>query len=323
MSNTIDEDPTAPMSVKRWRRFAMDRLYVNEPCGCPIGWLDLKTSERVIKLPSHADVFERAVAEWLAAHPDTSSALMSLRESPDDQKLPASEEFPPPPAKAELVPTKVVSSPNASDEPWTDLAENLPGQAVRARAIAEQREQPLLTWLARILGVHTDERGWRMGEKGEELVARQLDKLGDNWHVLHSVPVGENGSDIDHLVMGPAGVFSLNTKHHKKAAIWVAGNVFMVNGQRQPYVYKSRHEARRVERILSSACGVPVEARGVVVIVNPRSFIIKEQPSDVHVVNRRRVRRWLTAQPAVLDEADVERIFNAARRSSTWTQRPI
>jgi hypothetical protein len=30
------------------------------------------------------------------------------------------------------------------------------------------------------------------------------------------------------------GVFSLNTKHHKKAAIWVAGNVFMVNGQRQP-----------------------------------------------------------------------------------------
>jgi len=132
MSNTIDEDPTAPVSVKRWRRFAMDRLYVNEPCGCPIGWLDLKTSERVIKLPSHADVFERAVAEWLAAHPDTSSALMSLRESPDDQKLPASEEFPPPPAKAELVPTKVVSSPNASDEPWTDLAENLPGQAVRA-----------------------------------------------------------------------------------------------------------------------------------------------------------------------------------------------
>jgi hypothetical protein len=212
----------------------------------------------------------------------------------------------------------VADSQSDSDEPWVDLAKNLPGQAVRAQAIAEQREQPVMTWLARVLGVHTDERAWRTGEKGEELVAKQLDKLGDNWHVLHSIAVGNKDSDIDHLVMGPAGVFSLNTKHHKKAAIWVAGNVFIVNGQRQPYVYKSRHEARRVGRILSSACGVPVEARGVVVIVNARSFIIKEQPSDVHVVNRRRVRRWLTTQPAVLDEASVERIFEAARRSSTW-----
>jgi hypothetical protein len=46
MSNTIDEDPTAPVSGKRWRRFAMDRLYVNECHGPTIGWLDLKTGER-------------------------------------------------------------------------------------------------------------------------------------------------------------------------------------------------------------------------------------------------------------------------------------
>ncbi len=311
MDSLIDEDPTGHELAKRWRNFGKDRLYVNEPCGSPIGWLDLKTGERVIKLPSHVDVFERAVAEWLAAHPDTSSALVALRECSDDQAPPVSEALSPPPAR--------VGSPSISDEPWTDLAENLPGQAVRAQAIAQQREQPVMTWFARVLGVHTEEWAWRTGEKGEELVAKELARLPEGWHVLHSIRVGDSGADIDHLVIGRAGVFSLNTKHHRNASIWVARNVFMVNGQRQPYIRNSRHEAERVARILSRACGTRVDVRGVVVVVNTDSFTIKEPPVDVKVLSRLQLRRWLREQSWVLDEASVERIFEAARRSSTWS----
>jgi len=62
--------------------------------------------------------------------------------------------------------------------------------------------------------------------------------------VLDSIPVGDNGSDIRHLVIGPAGVFSLNTKHHFDASFWVAGNCCNV---------KSRH--RREKRAEHSGNG--------------------------------------------------------------------
>ena len=78
MNNLIDEDPTGHESAQRWRNFGKDRLYVNDADGCAIGWLDLKTGERVIKLPTQGEVFERVVGEWLAAHPETSSVLIPV-----------------------------------------------------------------------------------------------------------------------------------------------------------------------------------------------------------------------------------------------------
>ena len=110
----------------------------------------------------------------------------------------------------------------------------------------------------------------------------------------------------------------LNSKHHKEAKIWVAGDVFMVNGQRHPYVRNSRHEAVRAAKLLSKASGIAVSVRGVIVVVNAGSFTIKKQPADVYVVNRRRLRRWLEQQPEELDEVSVAAIFELARRSSTW-----
>lgn len=212
-----------------------------------------------------------------------------------------------------------ISPPREVNGSWIDLAQSLPAQAVRTQAITEQHAKPVVTWFARVLGVHTDEAAWRMGEKGEELVAKELSHLPEGWHTLHSIQVGDRGSDIDHLVIGRGGIFSLNTKHHKNASIWVAGNTFMVNGQKQPYLRNSRHEAQRAARILSVASGIPVTVKGVVVVVNAGSFTIRERPVDVEVLYRRQLRNWLQQQRWVLDQATVERIFDAARRSSTWS----
>lgn len=184
---------------------------------------------------------------------------------------------------------------------------------------AERVSQPVWTRLARVAGVHTDERSWRAGARGEELVAKELSGLGEGWCVLHAIPAGEPGSDIDHLVIGTAGVFCLETKHHKRDSIWVAGDVFMVNGQRQPYIRDSRYEARRVSRILASASGLPIVARGVVVVVNANSLAVRTRPNDVDVVNKLELRSWLLERPNAIDRATVERVSDVARRSSIWS----
>ena len=202
-----------------------------------------------------------------------------------------------------------------------DLALRRPGHALRALAVDARAEAPVRTFLAQLMGVHTQERAWRLGAAGEVLVAAQLAKLiarDPRWHCLHSVPVGTNDADIDHLVIGPGGVFTLNAKNHPDARIWVAGDTVMVNGVRAPYVRNSRHEARRASRLLSAACGFPVTAMGVVVPVNARDLTIKKAPVDVEVMNRRRLRRWLRRRPEVLDVCVVDAIFEQARRSATW-----
>lgn len=66
----------------------------------------------------------------------------------------------------------------------------------------------------------------------------------------------------------------------------MAGNTLIINGQRQPYLRNSRHEAGRASRLLSAACGFPVVASGVVVPVGADDLTIKSPPVDVHVVSR-------------------------------------
>ncbi len=323
MGGAINDEPSEPVSANRWRRYGMDRLYVNESDGQTIGWFDLESGVPVIQLADRAEAFEIAVAGWMDMHPELrmSGAANGVPDGSGDDTAPFIHDGTLTPCErhdASRAGTTTAGS-SATDEPCLDLAKNLPGQTLRTLAIAEQQKRPVWTWLNRVLRVHTNERAWRMGEKGEMLVAKKLAELGNRWHVLHSIPIGDKGSDIDHLVIGPGGVFSLNTKHHKNASIRVAGEKFMVNRRGQPYIRNSRFEAERVTRLLGTACDLEINVRGVVVVVNARQFEVREAPGDVHVVNRSRLREWFVAQPLTLNETLVERIFAVARCSSTWT----
>jgi hypothetical protein len=152
-------------------------------------------------------------------------------------------------------------------------------------------------------------------------VAAQIATLGPQWRVLHAVRVGQRDADIDHVLVGPAGVFTVNAKNHPNASVWVGGDTFIVNGQRVPYVRNSRHEASRASRLLTEHVGFPVPVVGVIAVVGAhRGFTVKQQPRDgaVVVVARRRLAGYLRGLPARLDARQVEAIGDIARRSTTW-----
>jgi hypothetical protein len=143
-------------------------------------------------------------------------------------------------------------------------------------------------------------------------------KLGDGWHWIHAVPVGENGSDIDHVVIGPAGVFTLNAKRHPGRKAWIAEWAVMVNGTKTDYLRNSRFEAARASTLLSSACGFSITVKAVIVFVDLNHFTVKQMPKDVHVVTRTRLVNWLQSLHTTLDPATVETVFAKARLSTTW-----
>jgi hypothetical protein len=282
---------TNEMTVTRWRRYGNDRLYVAQDDGVKIGYWDLIADEGHPTRPELLPVLEATYADWLRTQ--------STRQ--------------PRPEVAREVP--------ATSEGWRDLTLNRPGAEARERAIRLKEAAPMRTLIARLLLVHTDERAWRIGAEGEALVAEQFARLAKKdprWWFLHAIPVGARGSDIDHVAIGPGGVFTINTKHHPGAHIWVGGDTFLVNGQRQPYIRNSRHEAARASRLLSEASGIDVRATGIVVPVNARDVTVKEEPEDVRVVPRRQVAKWLRRRPVVLDEPTIVLLHEAARRSTTW-----
>lgn len=86
----------------------------------------------------------------------------------------------------------------------------------------------------------------------------------------------------------------------------------------QPYLRDCADEARQTARLLTAACGFPVTAVGVVVPVGKDDVVIKSPPTEVHVVYRRALARWLRDRPSVLTDDAIAQIFTAARRSTTW-----
>ena len=198
-----------------------------------------------------------------------------------------------------------------------DLAPNRPGATLREKSIEIKRNHPVLVFILRLLGAHSDERAWRRGAEGEEEVAFQLRKLGESWRVLHSVPVGTNDTDIDHVVIGPPGVFTLNTKNHLGGRVSVNAKAIYVNGTYQPYIAKSRAEGKRATKLLSAACGYNVTAHPLIVIM-AKDLRIKGSPEDVSIVGRKRISKWLSSQPPTLTPDAVEAIYAVARRRATW-----
>jgi hypothetical protein len=132
--------------------------------------------------------------------------------------------------------------------------------------------------------------------------------------------MGAGDADLDHLVIGPGGVFAVNSKHHPGKKVWVGGETVMVGGHRQPYVRNATFEAERAARSLGDVIGSRVDVIGLIAIVGADTFTVKAQPEDgrVHVVARRELVRWLRRRPFIRLPCEVDRILEGARDARIW-----
>jgi Nuclease-related domain len=175
--------------------------------------------------------------------------------------------------------------------------------------------------LGRIFGVrpvHRDARPWFTGALGEVEVARLLRKLGPEWTVLHSVPIGSNGADVDHVLVGPPGVFALNTKNHAGKKVSVYEHVVYVGGHKEPYLQKSRDEQERVSAALRRALGFEVPVESMLVFVGPDTVTGAHRSGDVTITTERLLLRLLRHRKPVLSPETVAEIADVAANVRTW-----
>ncbi len=327
--------------VRTWReiRDGTDRVYFDADDGARLGYLDLGTGLPGDVHLARTEDFYAALRAWRRRHPTappaepelvqnlappparppltpaTRPARVTRGPAPTEPALPAQTHRAGPPRPLGPVPT--------SAQPWVDLATNQPGQGAAAVAAQLRRDHPITTRLGRLLGRRTDERAWRIGAKGEEKTASHLRKLtdGDGWYALHSVPVSDRGTDIDHVLIGPGGIFTINTKHHPGALVSVRDDVITVNRHPTEHAQKARAEADRAGRLLGTAIGRgPIAVTPLVVIVGA-GVRGSGQPRGVTVLVAPKLVRWLRKQPLVLNPDTVAKLYNMARRSTTWLPR--
>ncbi|MDN5749875.1 MAG: DUF5710 domain-containing protein [Pseudonocardia sp.] len=246
-----------------------------------------------------------------------------------------------PPEQPQHRPTSRTEPPNRAgpdlaallaDSGWLngpdDLARNAPGIGVSYEAARRLHTE----------GVGAD-HSWRVGADGEITVAAVLSTLttpsrlnrlrrrSPAWKVLHSVPVGTGRGDIDHVLIGPPGVVTINTKHHRAGRLALDGDELIVNGRATDYIPTARREALRAAALLGSALdatGHPELAarltmRPVLAIVGGRVLITSWAPG-VSVVMTRQLTHTLTSMPPALDPHEVDAVYGVARHRAVWAR---
>lgn len=208
----------------------------------------------------------------------------------------------------------------------SDLRERVPAQSLI--------EQLLHQWdIGAIRRGQTDDDvviddeavSWYQGVLGERRIATLLEELGPDWTVLHSVPFGSGSTDIDHVVIGPGGVFTINTKFSPGKDVWSAGVGMYVGGFKQRYVGRSLDESRSASDRLGAALAQPIPVFGVVVFVDPgginRKAVAGVEGEVIYVLADDELLTMLRSG-AMFTQAQVDQIAAAAVRPETWHRSP-
>ncbi|WP_329196446.1 MULTISPECIES: nuclease-related domain-containing protein [unclassified Streptomyces] len=301
------------LTVRSWKKHGKDRLYVNLPDGTAVAWADRATKTVTIKVRKHQDealaLLRRHLGDGLTVGPTSSPPREPGFTAPSRQS--GQPWHPAPKHRSE----RPAALPPLS--PSEDLARNRPGSRVVAM-IAERGPSAVQRLKAKVLRQSSEWDSWYAGLEGERRVGRELERLSAfGWRVLHGIEKS-NGGDIDHLLIGPGGVFSVNTKNHKGASVWVGDSMAKVNGGKpRPYAAASQAEADVVRGVLGRYCTFDVPVEPVLVFVGVTSLHRAATQYTVRIYQEREVAA-LGPLTGKLTPEQVERVYTVARHRRVW-----
>ena len=183
---------------------------------------------------------------------------------------------------------------------------------VRPEPVEPSRPEPrarhaahrLLTTARRL--ANRSERAEHAAAKELHRIEAELDDLPAGWFVVHPNGTGALGhldSEIDHIVIGPGGVFTIHLDHALGARVWVSAQKVTIDGRDSDRLARARFEARRAGGTLSHLCGFDVTVQSVLVLIGAAALQTLNRPAEVHVRIESDLRDWLCRQPVRLDAA--------------------
>jgi hypothetical protein len=157
-----------------------------------------------------------------------------------------------------------------------------------------------------------DAAAWRHGAEGERRTTRLLDPLEQyGWAIPHDLAIPGSRANIDHLVIGPGGVFVIDSKQYRgRLQLDPSGQLWHGRCPLAPTLRAVSFEADRAAVVL------PDPGMAVVPIVAVHGAQVpwgKVVVGGVPVVAARRLPSMLRSLPAVLGPERVAALADQAR----------
>lgn len=157
---------------------------------------------------------------------------------------------------------------------------------------------------------------YRLGFDGERIVGEHLNRLmADGFEVFHDVPF--DGFNIDHVIVGPPGVFAIETKTRRKPAglKGTAKATVIYDGAALHFPNKTPdtdaleqalRNAKTVAKFLTSATGELTEVKPILTL--PGWWVERKGRGPVNVLNPKEVRNSFVAKAEPLSSERIKRI---------------
>jgi hypothetical protein len=154
---------------------------------------------------------------------------------------------------------------------------------------------------------------YKLGRDGERAIGQHLETLiGKGYHVFHDLI--DDGFNLDHIVIGPAGAFTIETKTWRKpekgkAIIDYDGEKIYMNGfspTRNPII-QAKAQKKWLQMLIVKTSGVKIEVKPVVVY--PGWFINGTQKdSEVWVLEPKALLKYINKEKQKLSQKDSDQI---------------
>lgn len=154
-------------------------------------------------------------------------------------------------------------------------------------------------------------RALRQGREGERVVGEFLERMREQgYRVFHDVP--GDGFNLDHVLIGPGGVFTVETKTWSKPvrgtpSIAYDGEKILVNGQEpeRDVTVQARSQSKWLKRLLQESAGRDVFVQPVVVFPG---WFVEAPPGtqrEVWVMEPKGLPAFLDRQSQQVSDEDV------------------
>ncbi|MFC4062540.1 nuclease-related domain-containing protein [Planomonospora corallina] len=166
---------------------------------------------------------------------------------------------------------------------------------------------------------HSSVPAWRRASVAERRTEAQLKRLErSGYRTLHARAIPDSEAQIDHLVIGPTGVYAVDSeKWDKRLPVRVQSHRKLFHGpfDQKARLDEARWEAEEASKLIGAALGREIVVVPALAIYGPPVPWKVLNVRQVDVFDGSRVRKWITKRERSLTDTEITKIHEIAERA--------
>jgi hypothetical protein len=161
-------------------------------------------------------------------------------------------------------------------------------------------------------------RIWSKGAKGEKIVAKKLRKLPKKYTAIRDVKIPNLGGEIDHVVVGPTGIYIIETKNYKPTYIPDEDCWYHTSGRVSPQnpAKQVKLQVSKLNDFLKHKLGKKLNKTAINPVISPinHNLILKKKIKSYEIVYPEDLVSYITRRRKILNSKEVKEIINILAR---------